>query len=165
MVVNVLKGMIVEKGKSNPNEGETIETPFVTVKKEYPIDSSQQQGTQDYGLDLEKDSIDTSPHAGNSHHSSQDIKPDIKIDTLGIQRSIKGTQGKEPKVIHIYNMRTRSGTLDYHNKSITEKNKKKRKVVVKTERVDDNQQVKELNLQVQTLQHHNQELGKLYSKL
>jgi hypothetical protein len=61
ILVNVLKGMTVEKGKSNLDEGETIETPFATMKKEYPTDSSQQRGTQDYGLDLEKDSIGTSP--------------------------------------------------------------------------------------------------------
>jgi hypothetical protein len=75
IAINVLKGMIVKKEKSKPNEGETTETPFVTVKKEYPTDSNQQQGTRDYGPDMEKDSIVTSPHAGDPHHSSQDIKP------------------------------------------------------------------------------------------
>jgi hypothetical protein len=54
MEVNVLKGMTVKKEKSNPNEGETAETPFVTVKKEYPTDSSQQQGTQIMDLILRK---------------------------------------------------------------------------------------------------------------
>jgi hypothetical protein len=32
MEVNVLKGMIVKKEKSKFNEGETAETPFVTLK-------------------------------------------------------------------------------------------------------------------------------------
>jgi hypothetical protein len=59
-------------------------------------------------------------------------------------------------------MRTRrSRTLADHNQSITEKDKKKGSVTVKTEKLDDNQQVQELKLQIQTLQHHNQELGKL----
>jgi hypothetical protein len=41
MSINVLKGMTVKKEKSKSNEGETAETPFVTVKKEYPTESSQ----------------------------------------------------------------------------------------------------------------------------
>jgi hypothetical protein len=41
MAVNVLKGMIVKKEKSKYSEDEATETPFVTVKKEYPTDSSQ----------------------------------------------------------------------------------------------------------------------------
>jgi hypothetical protein len=41
MAINVLKGMTVKKEKSKSNEGETVETPFVTMKKEYPIDSNQ----------------------------------------------------------------------------------------------------------------------------
>jgi hypothetical protein len=162
--VNVLKGMTVKKEKSKSNEDETAETPFVTVKKEYPTDSSQ-QGIHDYGLDPEQDSIGTSPHAGDPYHNLQDIKPEIETDTLGVQGSIKGTKGKEPEVVHKYNMRRRSRTLVDHNKSIIEQDKKKKQVEVKTERVDDNQQVQELKLQVQTLQHHNQELEKLYSRL
>jgi hypothetical protein len=66
---------------------------------------------------------------------------------LGLHGSIKGTQGKEPEVIHIYNMRTRRRTLTDHNKSITEKDEKKMQVEVKPESVDDNQQVQELKLQ------------------
>lgn len=41
MAVNGLKGMTVKKEKSKSNEGETVETPFVSVKKEYPTDSNQ----------------------------------------------------------------------------------------------------------------------------
>jgi hypothetical protein len=37
--VNVLKGMKVKKDKSKSSEDEVAETPFVTVKKEYPTDS------------------------------------------------------------------------------------------------------------------------------
>jgi hypothetical protein len=69
MTINVLNGMIVKKEKSKPNEGDTAETPFVIVKKEYPIDSSQ-QGIHDYGIDLEKDSIGTLPHAQDPYHNS-----------------------------------------------------------------------------------------------
>jgi hypothetical protein len=74
---------------------------------------------------------------------------------LGVQGSTKGTQGKELEVIHRYNMRKRTRTLVEQNKSITDQDEKKMQVEVKTERVVDKQQVKELNLQVQTLQHHN----------
>ena len=52
-----------------------------------------------------------------------------------------------------------------HIKSITDKDKKNMRVEVKIEKVDDNQQVEELKLQVQTFQHHNQELEKMYSIL
>jgi hypothetical protein len=144
MAVNVLKGITVKKEKSKYNEDETAKSPFVTMKKEYPTDSSQQR-IQDYGLDLEQESIGTSPHAGDPYDSSQDIKPEIKNDTLGVQGSIKGTQGKEPKVIHKYNMTTKSRTMANHNKSITKQDKKKMQVEVKIERVDDSQQVKELS--------------------
>jgi hypothetical protein len=164
MEVNVLKGMTVKKEKSKSSENEAAKTPFVTVKKEYPSDSSQ-QGIQDYGFDPEQDSIGTSPHAGDPCHSLQDIKPEVKADTVGVQGSTKGTKGKEPEVIHSHNMRTRSRALVDHNKFSTEKEMKKMQVEVKTERVDDNQQVHKLKLQVQTLQHHNQELEKLYSRL
>jgi hypothetical protein len=148
MAVDVLKGMIVKKDRSKPNEGETIETPFVTMKKEYPKDSNQLQGTHDYGPYIEQHSIDTLPHVEDPHHSSQEIKPEIKVDTLGVQGSSKGTQGKEPEVIHRYNMRIRSKTMGNHNKSIAEKDEKKMQVEVKIEKVDDNQQVQELKLQV-----------------
>jgi hypothetical protein len=124
MSVNVLKGMTVKKEKSKSNEGETAETPFVTVKKEYPTKSIQ-QGIQDYGLDLDQDSIGTSPHAGDPYHGPWDIKPKIKTDTLGVHGSIKATPGKEPEVIQKYNMRTRSRALADHNKSIAEQEKKK----------------------------------------
>ena len=46
MTINFLKGMRVKKEKSKSNEGEIAETPFVTVKKEYPTDSNPQQGTK-----------------------------------------------------------------------------------------------------------------------
>jgi spore coat polysaccharide biosynthesis predicted glycosyltransferase SpsG len=41
MVVNVLKGMTVKMEKLKSNEVETIETSFVTMRKEYPTDYSQ----------------------------------------------------------------------------------------------------------------------------
>jgi hypothetical protein len=84
---------------------------------------------------------------------------------LGVHGSIKGTHGKEFKVIHRYNIRTRRKTLANHNMCITNQDEKKMQVEVKTKRVDDIQQVQELKLQAQTLQHHNQELGKMYSRL
>jgi hypothetical protein len=47
---------------------------------------------------------------------------------------------KEPEVVHGYDMRTRrSRTLADHNPPITEKDKKKRSVMVETEKPDDNQ--------------------------
>jgi hypothetical protein len=52
MVVKVLKGNTMKKEKSKSSEDEVAETPFVTVKKEYPTESSQ-QGIHDYGLDPE----------------------------------------------------------------------------------------------------------------
>jgi hypothetical protein len=113
-----------EKREIKVYEDEAAETPFVTVKKEYPTDSSQ-QGIHDYGLDPEQDSIGTSPHAGDPCHNLQDIKPEIKADIVGVQGSTKGTKGKEPEVIHSYNMRTRSRALADHNKSSIEKDKKK----------------------------------------
>jgi hypothetical protein len=164
MAVNILKGMTVKKEKLKSNEGEIAKTPFVIMKKKYPIDSSQ-QGIQDYGLDPEKDYIGTSPNAWDPYHSLRDIKPEIKTDTLGVQGSIEGAKGKEPKVVHKYNIIKRSRTLADHNMSITKKDKKKMQVEVKKERVDDNQQVQELKLQVQTLQQHNQKLEKMYSRL
>jgi hypothetical protein len=124
MAVNILKRMTVKKEKSKSNKGETMETPFLTLKRQYPIDFSQ-HGIHDYGLDLEQESIGTSPHAEDPYHSSQYIKPEIKTDTLGVQGSIKGTQGKEPEVINRYNMRARRITLVDHNKSITEQDEKK----------------------------------------
>jgi hypothetical protein len=134
------------------------------MKKEYPTNSSQ-QGIQYYVLGPEQDSIGTSPHVGDPCHILQDIKPEIKNDIVGVHGSIKGTKGKEPEVVHKYNMRRRSKTLADHNKYIIEKDKNKMQVEVKTKRVDENQQVHEQKLQVQTLQHHNQELEKLHSKL
>jgi predicted RNase H-like nuclease (RuvC/YqgF family) len=59
----------------------------------------------------------------------------------------------------------RRKTPTEHNQSITEKDKKERPVTVKTKKLDDSQQVHKLKLQIQTLQHHNQELEKLYSRL
>jgi len=41
MEVNFFKGMTVKKEKSKSSEDEVAETPFVTVKKEYPTDSIQ----------------------------------------------------------------------------------------------------------------------------
>jgi hypothetical protein len=134
------------------------------MKKEYPTNSSQ-QGIQYYVLGPEQDSIGTSPHVGDPCHILQDIKPEIKNDIVGVHGSIKGTKGKEPEVIHRYNVKTRSRTLADHNNSITEKEKKKMQVEVKTERFDDIQKVHKIKLQVQNLKHHNQELEKLYSKL
>jgi hypothetical protein len=99
MTVNVLKGTTMKKEKSKSSEDEVVETPFLTVKKDYPIDSSQ-QGIQDYGLDSEQYYIGTSPHVGYPYHNLQDIKLEIETDTLGVQVSIKGTKGKEPKVIN-----------------------------------------------------------------
>jgi hypothetical protein len=65
----------------------------VIVKNEYPSVSSQ-QGIHDYGFDHEQDSIGTSPHAGDPCHSLQDIKLEVKADTMGVQESTKGTKGK-----------------------------------------------------------------------
>jgi hypothetical protein len=118
MIVNVFKGMTVKKEKSKSNEDEAAETPFVTVKKEYPTDSSQHE-IHDHGLDPEQDSIGTSPHVGDPCHSLKDIKTKIKVDIVGVHGSAKGTKGKEPKAIHNDNMRTRSRALDNNNKSIT----------------------------------------------
>jgi hypothetical protein len=156
--------MIVKRQKSNSSEDEDAETSFVIVKKEYPTKSSQ-HGIHDYGHDLEQDSIGTSPHVGDPCHSLQDIKPKIKYDTVGVHGSTTREKDKEPEVINNYNMRSRSRELADHNKSSIEKDKKKMQVEIKTHRVDDIQQFHKLKLQVQTLQHHNQELEKLYSKL
>jgi len=71
---------------------------------------------------------------------------------LGVQESIKATQGKETEVIQRYNIRKRRRTLVDDNKSITEQDKKKMQVVVKIERVDDNHQVKALKQKNKTLQ-------------
>ena len=124
MVVNVLKGMTVKREKSKSSENEAEETPFVTVKKKYPIDSSQ-QGIHNYGFYHDQDSIGTSPHAWDPCHSLQDIKPEIKANIVGVQRSTKGTKCKEPEVIHNNNMRTRSRALVDHNKSSTKQEKEK----------------------------------------
>jgi hypothetical protein len=76
------------------------------------------------------------------------------------------SDSKEPEAVHGYDVRTRRRkTPTEHNQSITEKDKKERSVTVKTKKLDDSQQVHKLKLQIQTLQHHNQELEKLYSRL
>jgi hypothetical protein len=100
MTVNVLKGMTVKKEKSKSSEDEAAKTPFVTVKKEYPSDSNQ-QGIQDYGFDPEKDSIGTSPHAGDPCHNLQDIKPKIKSDIVGVQGPLKELKGKNLRLYTI----------------------------------------------------------------
>jgi len=41
MAVNVLKVMTVKREKSKSSQNEAAKTPFVTVKKEHPSDSSQ----------------------------------------------------------------------------------------------------------------------------
>jgi hypothetical protein len=147
MIVNVLKGMIVKREKSKSRENQVEKTPFVTMRKEYPSDSSQ-QGIQDDGFDPKKYSIGISPHVGGPCHSFQYIKPKVKYDTVGVQDSTKGTKGKEPEVIYNHNMRNKIKSLADHNKFITEHEMKKIQVEVKIERVDDNQKVCKLNLKV-----------------
>jgi len=83
MSFNVLKGMTMKIETSKSSENEVTKTPFVTMKKEYPSVSSQ-QGIHDYVFDPDQYSIGTSSHAGYTCHNLQDIKPEVKADTVGV---------------------------------------------------------------------------------
>jgi hypothetical protein len=91
----VLKGMIVKREKSKSSENEATKTPFVTVKKEYPSESSQ---LQYYGFDPE-DSIGTSPHVGDPCHRH----------CGSFMGPLKEQRETTHEVIHNYSMRTSTG--------------------------------------------------------